>query len=337
MNKKIFKNFLLDHLSFTASYFISNILIGVFYYLSAGKDIEIAYPACISIFVYVVFILYKWITYRNFNVNASKLVENVDYDIKSYSSESKELVRIIGAIHRGYLEKLNGLSSEQSNQKRFLSQWIHNMKTPVAVMDLILQKNKKGEIENTKALEDIGEESLELENKLNQVLNMLRLEEFSQDYNPETVDLVTSVRKIINDRKSQFIYNKIYPKIQEKGKLLVLTDEKWNEAMLEQILSNAIKYSAGRDKYKNVYFIFNSEEDKVSLTIKDEGIGIPKHDLERVFKPFFTGDNGRVQQGATGIGLYFCSEVAKKLGHTIHIKSELGVGTEVTIEYLSKL
>lgn len=337
MKKKIFKNFLLDHLAFTAAYFISNLMLGGFYYLSLGKAIEIAYPACITIFVYLLFMLYRWTAYNAFNKDLDKLIDNVNYDIKTYSSESKELAGTVQMIHRNYLGKINELSLEERDQKRFLSQWLHNMKTPVAVMDLVLQKNSKEEIQDRAAIENIKEENEKLQNQLNQVLNMLRLEEFSQDYTPESVDLGASVRKIINSRKSQFIYNRLYPKLTLKEGLLVLTDEKWNEAMLEQILSNAIKYSACRDKDKNIYFIFEKKGDKVSLTIKDEGIGMPKYDLERIFKPFFTGENGRSQKDATGIGLYFSSEVAKKLGHTIHIKSELGVGTEVTIEYLSKL
>lgn len=338
MNKKVLKNFLIDHLSFTMVYFISNLLVGLFYYISVGSNIEIMYPACLSLFVYVIFIIYRWITYGKFNSKVDKLVDNINYDLTAYTSEEKEFVELISKTHHNYMEKINSLHFESENKKHFISQWIHNMKTPISVVDLILQKTSRGEIPKEKALEDIKEENSSLLNKLEQVLNLIRLQSFTEDYVPETVDLIASLRKIINNRKSQFIYNGVFPKLEaSEESVLVLSDEKWNDAMIEQIVSNAIKYSAAEGSTKNVYFTIKRENNKVLLTIRDEGIGIPEYDISRIFKPFFTGDNGRECDGSTGIGLYFCSQVAKRLGNDINVKSKVGEGTEVTITYLSKV
>jgi len=338
MKKKIFKNFLMDHLFFTIAYFISDFLIALFYYISVGNNIELIYPGSISIFVYVIFLTYRWITYSEFNMNVKKLGNNMNYYIRTYTNEEKELVQLISNIHQNYMDKISSIHFEDENKKRFLSQWIHNMKTPISVIDLILQKNIKGEISQKKSLENINEENVSLLNKLEQVLRFIRLEEFTEDYIPEVVDLVATLRKIINKRKNQFIYSRVYPKFEiGEEHVYVISDKKWNEVMIEQIISNAIKYSNTEEKAKNVYFNINKEENKVILSIRDEGVGIPEYDISRIFNPFFTGDNGRNYANATGIGLYFSSQVAKKLGHHITVNSKMGEGTQFNVIYLSKL
>ena len=98
--------------------------------------------------------------------------------------------------------------------------------------------------------------------------------------------------------------------------------------MLEQILSNAIKYSNTSDKIEISAKEFNS---KLELIIKDQGIGIPEEDLPRVFDPFFTGNNGRNERGSTGVGLYMVKAISKKLGHTVEIESPQASGTMVKI------
>lgn len=338
MRKKVIKSFFIDHLSFTLVYFAGNFLVGLFYYISCPGSFEIIYPASLSIFVYAIFIIYRYSTYSKFNSSVDKLVKNINYDIKAYTCEEKEFVKLMTENHHNYMEKINALHFESENREHFISQWIHNMKTPISVIDLILQKTQKDEIPKEKALVSIKEENTNLLNKLEQVLNLMRLESFTEDYIPETVDLVSSLRKIINSRRSQFIFNRVFPKLNiEEESILILSDEKWNNAMIEQIVSNAVKYSAADGCTKNVYFTIKRNEDKVLLSIRDEGIGIPKQDVDRIFRPFFTGENGRECNGATGIGLYFCAEVAKKLGTDIEVKSEVGQGTEVILTYLSKL
>jgi len=337
MKKRILKHFILDHLFFTMVYFLSNFLIAAFYYFSIGSSVEVAYPAAISLFVYSIFIVYKWFNYSEFNNKVKKLARNMNYDIKTYSYEEKELVALVSTIHQNYMEKISSIHLEDKSKKHLFSQWIHDMKTPVSVIDLILQKTLKDEIPMKKALEDIKEENSSLVEKLEQALNLIRLEEFTEDYVPEEVDLTASIRQVINRRKNQFIYSRVYPKVEGEGDIHVLSDRKWNEAMLDQIVSNAIKYSKEEDKNKTVYFNIKRLEDKVVLSIRDQGVGIPEHDINRIFKPFYTGENGRACGNASGIGLHFCSQVAKKLSHDIKVKSKVGEGTEITITYLSKL
>ncbi|MDF2567362.1 MAG: sensory transduction histidine kinase, partial [Oscillospiraceae bacterium] len=150
-------------------------------------------------------------------------------------------------------------------------------------------------------------------------------------------DLTESLKKVINTKKNQFIYQHVFPKFDINEPFLILTDSKWNELILDQVISNAIKYSMEEKTSHYVYFDIQKQKEMTILSIKDEGIGIPEYDISRVFEPFFTGENGRKYKNSTGIGLYVCAEIAQKLGHKIEIQSDLNQGTVVKISYLSKM
>jgi len=260
------------------------------------------------------------------------------YDFKGRTCEEKVINRVINSIHERYIHEINNIKGESENKTRFLSQWIHNLKTPVSVIDLIIQKCTEEKIDPFNSIESIKEENNKLYNSLEQVLNIIRLENFEKDYETNTVELISTLKKIINSRKNQFIYNNVFPRLNcDQEEIYVISDGKWNEVMIEQIVSNAIKYSGKEQESKNIYFSISKDKNHTMLSIKDEGAGIPQWDIKRVFEPFFTGENGRKFRDSTGIGLYICEQIAKKLGQDIKIKSEVGQGTEVTITYLSKL
>ena len=353
MNTKILGNFLKDKLSLAIAFFLNSLFLVIFFQISTSSRVEIIYPAMLSLFVFVILIVIEWFKYYRFNSRLSNSVENMNYELEAASSEQKEISKIINEIHRKYNEKIFSLQLENQNRNHFLSQWIHNMKTPVSVIDLITQRINSDEIDVYEAVESIKEENRKLLNNLEQILSLYRLEDFSRDYLPVALDLALAVKKLINNKKNQFIYNNVFPKLEippdTSGltdtsvlstpvltEMTVLTDAKWNELMLDQIISNAIKYSATPGKTKTVYFTFQKEEGSINLKIRDEGIGIPQYDINRVFEPFFTGENGRRYKNSTGIGLYICAAIAEKLGHKIALHSEPGVGTEVKITYKSK-
>jgi signal transduction histidine kinase len=258
--------------------------------------------------------------------------------LQASTAEQQEVSKVIAAIHEKYIGEINGMLLDERYRKHFLSQWIHNMKTPASVIDLIIQSISENSEPLDKRIEDIREENYKILNGLEQVLNINRLDDFAKDYMPVAIDLVSSVNMVINEKKGQFIYNNVFPRFQQSTEsIYVLSDAKWNQFMLEQIVSNAIKYSAFAGQSKNVYFRINSQSDQAVLTIEDEGVGIPEYDIPRIFEPFFTGENGRRYKNSTGIGLFICKTIAEKLGHQINIESRVGQGTKVSISYLSKM
>ena len=331
--KSIIKSFIRDQVFFSIFYFLSSFLVILFYCLVTKGEVEVIYPLLISVFIYIVYISISFFRYYSFNSKIIMCVENKNYDLPAYSIENKKVREVIENIHQLYSQEIEAVRIADRNKNRFTSQWIHSMKTPVSVMDIILSKE---ELEASD-IESMKEENNKLLSYLEQVLVLIRLEEFSKDFSLEKTDLVANLKKIISSKKSQFIYNHIFPKLNETQPVIVLTDLKWNTMIIEQIINNAIKYSADENSQKSVYFQVQSSGGKTVLSIRDEGIGIPEYDLNRLSEPFFTGENGREYKNSTGIGLYLCFEIAKKLGHTIDITSDRGKGTTVKITYLSEL
>ncbi|MFL0249543.1 sensor histidine kinase [Clostridium neuense] len=333
MYKKIFKNFLKENLFYSISFFLSSGIILFYFYVS--RDItDFLYPFLLVFSIYAIFIVVQWFKYYRFNINLTRGIEREYYDLEAATPEQKMAAEAIFKIHKNYSEEISKINYKNSDIKYFISQWIHNMKTPVSVINLITQR-ERGNID-TEVIKNIEEENYKIKNGLDQVLNVIRLDQFSRDYEPEVVDLVALLKKTINSRKNQFIYGNVFPKVEfTMDKALALTDKKWSGFIIDQIVSNSIKYSK---KNKKGYIFFNiiQDDNKTHVVIRDEGVGIPKYDLKRVFEPFFTGENGRNFENSTGIGLYICKKIAENLGHEISVESEVGKGTLVKITYISK-
>ena len=155
-------------------------------------------------------------------------------------------------------------------------------------------------------------------------MTYLRLDAETGDYVLKTQDLDPIIRGAVRRFAGEFIDRKLRLRLQETGQM-VLTDEKWLSFVLEQLLSNALKYTPGGE-----VSIFWQEPD--TLVIRDTGIGIAPEDLPRIFEKGFTGYNGRSDKKASGIGLYLCKRVCDRLGHGISIASAPGEGTTVFLK-----
>ena len=195
--------------------------------------------------------------------------------------------------------------------------WVHQIKTPIAAMDLLLQAGPDRATEMEIELQKIAQ-------YVDMVLQYLRLDSTDKDLVLQRCQLDAVVRQTVRKYAKLFILKKIQLVVQET-KWEVLSDEKWLCFLLEQLLSNALKYTPEGGKIS----IFL--EGETNLVIADTGIGIAPEDLPRVFEKGFTGNNGRMDKKATGIGLYLCRRVTNLLGHTISIASEPGVGTQVLL------
>lgn len=238
--------------------------------------------------------------------------------------------------------RLSGeLATERERGQRNISlvtQWAHHMKTPVSVIDLLLQQARPEEwpAEARTLVQSVAEENERLQHSLAMLLNMVRLEDFTQDFRAERVDLLALVRQVVNDRRREFIARRVYPRVEAGGAeaFLVESDAKWLRFVLEQVVSNALKYAtrAGGGE-GHVTIRLRRGEDGAVLEIDDDGVGIPPEDLGRVFDPFFTGLNGRAFPQATGMGLYLAREVCRRLGHGISVESVRGQGTTVRLRF----
>ena len=300
-----------------------------------------AYALLLSGFIYLLFIFGRAVNYIRF----ANLLKNVkagahgdDFNISGLSCQQRETLVTLQNITRKGLNREHQLQLQNDEKQRVISQIVHNIKTPAAVIDLAVQNYKAGEDDITKTLEQIITENRMITENLDQVLSYLRLDQFHHDYLIEPVDLASQLREKINQKKESFIHNNVFPRMSVDAEAkLVLTDKKWNGVILDQIISNAIKYTAIKDEEGSIHFTIKTLEDKVTLEIEDNGIGIPEFDLRRIFEPFYTGENGRRVKSASGIGLYICQKIAHELNYQIEVTSEAGRGTKVVISYLTKM
>ena len=239
--------------------------------------------------------------------------------------EGKILKNTIQETGKSMLENVNSYKQLQEDYKEYIELWIHEIKIPIATSKLIIENNKN---EITKS---IDEELDEIENYTEQALFYARSNTVEKDYYIKKVNLKEIVNSSIIKNKRNLIQNKINIDAHDIN-TIVYTDHKWCMFILSQIIQNAVKYSKEDSKKIEIYSEIKKEN--TILYIKDNGIGIKKGEITRVFEKGFTGENGRKRgQKATGIGLYLCKKLCNKLGLGLELNSEKDVGTEVKIVF----
>lgn len=337
MSSSVLKKFLKDILLYAFFFYGGVVLLLLYFNLEVEGGIDFVYPILLSTFLFLVFILIQFTRYIRFEFVLRGLKSGAQGDDLStfgLDQQQKETILLVLDMKKQATDKEHKLRIENQEKYKIISQIVHNIKTPSSIVDLLLQNYKEnGNLEINK----IDRENRAINDNLDQILNYMRMDYFEKDYKVEEVDLLPFLRDKINLRKESFIYNHIYPKITtELQNAYVLTDKKWNGIIIEQIISNAIKYTELKEE-GFITFHITKKLDKIILEMIDTGIGISQSDLKRVFDPFFTGENGRTVKSSSGIGLYLCKKIAKELNHKIEIASEKGVGTTVSITYLTKM
>ena len=233
----------------------------------------------------------------------------------------KALDQLFKNQYKRYYQETTSLKMTQKQQREFMDLWIHQMKTPLAVIELLLQ-------EEPVDIESLAEETDRLNDGLMVALTMSRIQNLQDDFVIKPFVISELAKKVIQEHKQTFIRSQVYPKLEFPTTVQIQSDQKWLHFILYQLLSNAIKYS----KDGGVVTIYGEErKDSYAVVVKDEGIGIPEADLPKIFQPFFTGENGRKQQEATGMGLYLSEKAATDLGITLSVESKIEVGTSVTL------
>ena len=230
-------------------------------------------------------------------------------------AESDRLLRQL------YKEKGELLAESRENSRRQLdtfSLWTHQIKVPISAMKLLLQDRPDA------ASATLLCELFKVEQYADMALNYARMNASSTDYVLRTCDLDALLRKVLRRFAPLFIQKKL-SLCYEPVSCSLLTDEKWFSFAVEQLLSNAVKYT------KSGSVTVTVDTEKQLLSIADTGIGIAPEDLPRVFEQGYTGGNGREHQRATGLGLYLCREALNRLGHSIRLESTLGEGTTVFV------
>ncbi len=237
--------------------------------------------------------------------------------------EGEILYDALYEIDKSMAERIKEYSLSIADFKEYIEMWIHEVKLPLASINLMIHNHK--ELSDKKIIEQLKR----IDDDVEQVLYYVRSENAEKDYLIREAELNKVISNVAMKNKDILLENKI-DFIVEVGDIKVLTDSKWLEFIVNQIVSNSIKYI--RSGVENYIKISAEENNKnIMLKIYDNGIGIEKSDIHKVFDKTFTGNNGRKVETSTGMGLYIAKQLCKKLGHKITIDSKENEYTEVSI------
>ena len=214
-------------------------------------------------------------------------------------------------------------STQENRQKNidmvdYYSMWVHQIKTPIAAMNFLLD-NEEVDLKN------LQQELFKIERYVEMVLTYIRLDSISSDYVITKINLDEVVKDSVKKYATIFINKKIKLNYVSH-ETMVISDKKWLSFAFEQILGNSVKYSRADGE-----ITIKTYENR--LVIEDKGIGIKEEDLPRIFEKGFTGFNGRYEKKSSGLGLYLCKKTLDKLGHHIEISSKVGEGTRIEITF----
>lgn len=307
--------------SFTAFFFLF-FIISVLY----RTDMEAYfYAALLSLIFLLVVAIYDFIKYYKKHLLLRDAINNITVTLERLP-ESNYLIeqdyqKLLSVLYQERKELISQADNKHTEMIDYYTLWAHQIKTPISAMRLLLQSE-----DDAPFTAELNQELFKIEQYVEMVLQYLRLESMSSDLVLMEYPLEDLVRQAVKKYSVVFIHKKISLNLKNFS-CQVLTDEKWLVFVLEQLLSNALKYTL-----KGSVSIYMASDERKTLVLEDTGIGIRPEDIPRIFDRGFTGYNGRMDKKSTGIGLYLCREILNKLGHTIRITSMPGYGTKVFID-----
>ena len=257
-------------------------------------------------------------SYKKLNFLEQNILNDLEALPKSLDIRIDYYHKIIEKLYEE-LEKL----TQENRQKNtdmvdYYSMWVHQIKTPIAAMNFLLDNEEVDQ-------KILQQELFKIERYVEMVLTYIRLDSISSDYVITKINLDEVVKDTVKKYASLFINKKIKLNYVSH-ETMVISDKKWLSFAFEQILGNSVKYSSTGGEITIETF-----ENK--LVIEDKGIGIKEEDLPRIFEKGFTGFNGRYEKKSSGLGLYLCKKTLDKLGHHIEISSKVGEGTRIEITF----
>ena len=237
-------------------------------------------------------------------------------------ADEQVFYQIMKMAEKSMLERIGEVQRERKEYKEYIEQWIHEVKTPITAIKLICENNRCSFTRELMAeLENINRFT-------EQALYYARSEHTEKDYSVREINLSDVVHGAIADNKYLLRQNNVAVTVEDV-EYSIYSDDKWLRFILDQLISNAVKYRADQPV---LHFFAVKKTDSIILSVEDNGIGIPQSDLPRIFEKGFTGQNGRTIHSSTGIGLYLCRRLCDKLGIGISASSERK-GTAISLSF----
>ena len=310
--------------------------------LLLAYNIGILVRVYVAVIIILVLFISIFVEYRNKKQFYNQLLSNMEELQEKYLiseiirtpnfTEGKILKEILQDTGKSMLENVNYYKNIQEDYKEYIELWIHEVKIPIAASKMIIENNKNSTQYSNQndVIRSIDEELDKIENYTEQALYYARSNAVEKDYIVTKTNLKEIVNSAILKNKTSLLNEKVSLELDNLQATDVYTDSKWATFIVNQIIQNSIKYA--KKEEKKIEISSMEKNDKVILYIKDNGIGIKKGEITKVFERGFTGENGRIiGQKSTGIGLYLCKKLCDKLGLGIELNSEKDKGTEVRI------
>ena len=341
-NRDIVKAYIKEHIPYAAIYILSILIL---FFLAGLYDYEdaianMSYGLVLAFALAGVCTVYDFVRYRK---KCLKLAETV---LKEGARESSlpEADNLKEAIYRQIVlageEDVRRAVTEYDEKKQdmadYYTMWIHQIKTPIAAMHLLFEEMQEAGV--SPVGRQAEEELFKIEQYAEMALCYARLDSLSSDLAFKKIEIHEVVKQAVRKYAVLFIGSGLSFSLEDFS-LKAVTDEKWISFVIEQILSNAIKYTK-----KGGISIYGADEKGerrtgtvMYMVIEDTGIGIRKEDLPRIFERGFTGYNGRMDKKSTGIGLYLCSQIMGRLNHTIKVNSQEKEGTKILLGFCQEM
>ena len=282
----------------------------------------VLYPAALCFFLGILFTILDFQRVKQKHDLLAGMQELTDLITETLPAvdgiEDEDYQALIRMFKREHRKVVSDSQRTYSEMVDYYTIWAHQIKTPIASMRLTLQN------EDTALSRQLTNDLFRIEQYVEMVLTFLRLNSESTDYVIREYELDGIIRQSVKKYAGEFISRRL-SLVYEPFHMSVLTDEKWLSFVIEQVLSNALKYTPSGS-------ISITMEPGNRLCIRDTGIGIAPEDLPRIFEHGYTGYNGRADKKASGIGLYLCKRICTRLGHGIEAESRIDEGTCIIID-----
>ena len=263
-----------------------------------------------------------FVNYRESYKKLKFLEKNILNDLENLPKSLDIRIDYYHKIIEKLYEELEKLTQENRQKNTdmvdYYSMWVHQIKTPIAAMNFLLDNEEVDQ-------KNLQQELFKIERYVEMVLTYIRLDSISSDYVITKINLDEVVKDSVKKYATIFINKKIKLNYVSH-ETMVISDKKWLSFAFEQILGNSVKYSSSGGE-------ITIETCENKLVIEDNGMGIKEEDLPRIFEKGFTGFNGRYEKKSSGLGLYLCKKTLDKLGHHIEISSKVGEGTRIEITF----
>ncbi|MGN7479686.1 sensor histidine kinase [Solibacillus silvestris] len=313
-----------------ANFILFIVLCGILLLTNMGSSVILPI-FCIWFFPVLTYMMIEFFRQKMFYNELSSILDSLDQKYllsevmkEPETVEGKLLYDVLRQVDKDMHEHVKSYKERENEYREYIEAWVHEIKTPIASSRLIIANNPNAVTRN------IQDEIKKIEEYIEQVLYYSRSNHVGKDYLIKEIPLADLVRTVIKRNSRDFISKGIIVDMEAVAGM-AYSDAKWLEFIVNQLIGNAIKYTPEHHGKVTIHTARN--ENNIVLTIEDNGIGITKKDIDRVFEKGFTGENGRKFGGSTGIGLYLCKKLAEQLGLGLTLTSKAGEGTKVSLTF----